>query len=455
MARSRPISEPDAAWLRSADVASILQDAHRRTLELFEDLSDEQLRTPLLPIVNPPLWEVGHVGWFHEKWLLRHLRGRPPILSQGDALFDSAAVVHDTRWDLPLLSRQETLNYLDEVLRRILDQLPPKELSQEEAYFHWLAVMHEDMHGEAFTYTRQTLAYPAPRLSTRGPDSPSPAETAPGDVVIPGGEYLLGAEPGELFVFDNEQWAHPVGVEPFRIARTAVTNGEFAAFVDDGGYRRREFWSKDGWQWREKTGATHPVYWIPDAAGWQVRHFDQGRALPRDLPVIHVNWYEAEAYCRWAGRRLPTEAEWELAASTAPGELTARRRYPWGEEPPAPERANLNGVGRGCVPANALEAGESAFGCRQMLGNVWEWTASTFAPYPGFTPGPYKEYSQPWFPDQSGTYWWNSQPWFSGPYKVLRGGCWATRSRLIRNTWRNFYTRDRRDVFAGFRTCAL
>jgi gamma-glutamyl hercynylcysteine S-oxide synthase len=163
--------------------------------------------------------------------------------------------------------------------------------------------------------------------------------------------------------------------------------------------------------------------------------------------VLHVGWYEAEAYCRWAGRRLPAEGEWEMAASAEPGEARAgdmnspwrKRRYPWGDEPPTPRLANLDALSMGCVDVGARPAGDSWFGCRQMIGNVWEWTAGWFGPYPGFVTDPYKEYSEPWF----------------GNHKVLRGGCWATRSRLIRNTWRNFYMPDRRDVWCGFRTCAL
>jgi len=437
MSASKPASlkstQPEV-WLRSSEVAAALQDARRRTLELVADLTDEQLRVPLLPIINPILWEIGHVAWFQEKWALRHLRGAPPVLAHGDSLYDSAAVAHDTRWDLKLPSRADTLAYMQEVLDRVLDRLPAGDLAENDAYFHWLPVMHEDMHDEAFTYTRQTLGYPAPRIANAQPASLE-GEAVPGDVEIPGAEFLLGAPPSEAFVFDNEKWSHPVRVEPFRIARAPVSNGEFAEFVDDGGYRRHELWSDDGWAWREKARAEHPLYWSRDRAGWVQRHFDQVRPLPKTHAIIHVNWFEAEAYCRWAKRRLPTEAEWELAAATS-----AKRRFPWGEEAPSAERANLDGRALGCIPVDAHAAGDSAAGCRQMLGNVWEWTASVFAPYPGFVVDPYKEYSE---------------PWFTGEYPVLRGGCWATRSRLIRNTWRNFYTRDRRDVFGGFRTCAL
>jgi iron(II)-dependent oxidoreductase len=211
-----------------------------------------------------------------------------------------------------------------------------------------------------------------------------------------------------------------------------VTNGEFKQFVEDNGYSRSELWTTYGWRWRCGANAEHPVYWCGEGnGGWLRRNFDEWVALDERLPVIHVNWHEADAYCRWAGRRLPTEAEWEVAASAAP--VGHKRAFPWGNTSPTPERANLDSRALGCIPADALPAGDSAFGCRQMIGNVWEWTASDFQPYPGFVPGPYKEYSEPWFEN----------------HKVLRGGCWATRSHLIRNTYRNFYTPDRRDVWAG------
>jgi iron(II)-dependent oxidoreductase len=223
-----------------------------------------------------------------------------------------------------------------------------------------------------------------------------------------------------------------------------VTQAEFAAFVEDDGYGRQALWCPEGWRWRESSQAQHPVYWrrAPDR-GWQRRHFDRWVPLEPHRPVLHVNWYEADAYCRWAGRRLPTELEWEVAAAAEPAEsepsLSGRkRRFPWGDESPTPQQANLNGSALEAIDVGALPAGDSALGCRQMIGNVWEWTASDFLPYPGFVADPYKEYSQPWF----------------GTHKVLRGGCWATRARLLRNTWRNFYTPDRRDVWAGFRSCA-
>jgi iron(II)-dependent oxidoreductase len=420
-----------------------VREARQRTLELTVDLREDQLLGPRLAIVNPFLWEIGHVGWFQEYWVLRHALGEAPLRADGDRLYDSAKVPHDDRWDLPLPSRQETLAYIREVRNRVVARLESQALTPELAYFVRLSVFHEDMHDEAFTYTRQTHGWSPPRITSPAQRPPGTVLPA-GDAKIPGGTFLLGAAPdGEPFVFDNEKWAHPVEVKPFAIARAPVTQGEFAAFVDAGGYRQRDFWSEAGWKWREEAGAKQPVYWSRTASGgFQRRHFDAQVALEPFQPVIHVSWYEAEAFCRWAGRRLPTEVEWEVAAAGEPGPdgrlAPHKRRFPWGDSPPAPERASLDWSGRGCVDVSALPDGDSAFGCRQLMGNVWEWTSSDFLPYPDFIADPYEEYSQPWF----------------ATHKVLRGGCWVTRSRLLRNTWRNFYPPHRRDVWAGFRTCA-
>jgi len=420
----------DLSWQSDRAIIAALQDTRRRTLELVEDLSDEQLRVPLLPIINPIVWEIGHVSWFQEKWALRHARNQAPLLAHGDALYDSAAVAHDTRWDLPLPSRAETIGYMTRLLERVIDGLESGTVTPAGRYFCWLAIMHEDMHGEALTYTRQTLGFRAPLGNGQAPGG---ATALKGDVEFVGGTFSAGATRGSVFVFDNEKWEHPVEVRPFAMAKSAVTQGDLAEFADDGGYRRRELWSEDGWLWRERAQAEHPVYFIKDGQRWLTRLFDRTEPLRPDVTMIHVNWYEADAYCRWAGRRLPSEAEWEFAAA---GSL--KREFPWGDEPADSARAHLDFRTTGCAPAGAYAEGDSPEGVRQMIGNAWEWTADDFGPYPGFVRDPYKEYSE---------------PWFGPPYKVLRGGCWATRSRLIRNTWRNFYTKDRRDVFAGFRTC--
>ena len=445
----------------AAELYHSLHEARQRTLELIEDLTDEQMIGPRLAIVNPLRWEVAHVAWFQEYWIVRHFRKEAPTRPDGDRLYDSARIAHDTRWDLPLPSKAETLAYIQRILERIAEHRQPTGSEPgtqvdgyDEAYFIRLALLHEYMHAEAITYTRQTLGYPAPKMGsssefeTRGSGlgkTDEASRSPDGDAEIPGGTFLLGTTPGTTFVFDNEQWAHLVTLAPFRMARTAVSNGEFAAFVEYGGYKRRDLWTEEGWRWRESVGANHPVYWQRQAGGrWLRRNFDEWVPLEGRLPVLHVNWFEADAYCRWVGRRLPTEVEWEMAACCEPTpdgrSVTARKRlFPWGDDKPSPDRANLDWRAMGSVDVDALPAGESAFGCRQMIGNVWEWTATDFGPYPGFAPGPYKEYSAPWF----------------GDHKVLRGGCWVTRSGLIRNNYRNFYKPHRRDVWAGFRTCAL
>ena len=395
---------------------------------------------PMLPIVNPVLWEIGHVGWFHEYWTLRHLHGAGPMLERADALWNSSTVAHDTRWDLDLPDRDGIFAFLSQVLERQIERLG-RGVEAPGRYFYELAIRHEDMHVEALAYTRQTLRYPAPaNFAASAPR----AGAWPGDADVPGGRWRLGSTAADGFVFDNEKWAHAVELQAFRIAKAPVTNAEFAAFVEAGGYRVREFWTEAGWAWRERARAERPVYWLPKHDGrWTWRRHTETEELAPDAPVAFVNWHEAQAWCRWAGRRLPTEAEWEAAAIGEPiagGTRLAdgKRRWPWGEAPPGDRHANLDFAFAAAVDVAAFPAGDSAFGCRQMLGNVWEWTASDFLPFPGFSADPYEDYSQPWF----------------GTRKVLRGGSWATSARLARPSYRNFFTPERNDVIAGFRTCA-
>ena len=452
MAPARIASEE--LGVTNAQLIEALKETRARTLELVADLTEEQLMGPRLQIVNPLRWEIGHLAWFQEFWLLRHLGAQAPILNHGDELYDSARVAHDTRWDLPLLDRDKTLAYMERVLERVIEQashegrVPTNAEGYGQEYFLNLVLLHEQMHDEAITYTRQTLSYPPPRIGIAGKQVDSEALVnmfLRGDAEIPGGKFTLGNIPEQGFAFDNEQPAHEIEIAPFAISKTAVTNAEFKHFVEDGGYGRSELWCAEGWRWWTAESANCPVYWRREGNDrWLRRDFDEWVALDHRLPVIHVNWHEADAYCRWVGRRLPTEAEWETAASAEPSAngrdlAEHKRRYAWGENPPTLEHANLDSRTLGCLPVDALPAGDSAFGCRQMIGNIWEWTASDFVPYPGFVAGPYKEYSAPWF----------------GDHKVLRGGCWVTRSRLIHNSYRNFYTPDRRDVWSGFRTCAL
>ena len=425
----------------SSPLRETLLHTRSRTLALAAQFSGEQLLGPRLAIVNPPLWELGHLAWFQERWCLRQRPGSaellPSLLADADRLYDSAAVAHDTRWDLPLPDLDATLDYLALVMSRVLDRIGASGAHDLE-YFVQLAAMHEEMHCEALTYTRQTLAYSPPRVRESRPSFTRDA-SVDSDAEVSGGTFMLGARPGAGFVFDNEKWAHPISVASFAIARACVTQEAFAAFVDDGGYRRQELWTDDGWAWRGAENAVQPLYWKKEAGEWRVRRFDVWLPLDARAAMVHVNWHEANAYCAWAGRRLPSEAEWEYAAATGREPHSAKTEYPWGDSCPDETRANLYGIGNAPVDVSAFASGDSAWGCRQMIGNVWEWTADSFEPYPGFVVDPYKEYSQPWF----------------GTHKVLRGGSFATSATLIRNTWRNFYTPERRDVYAGFRTCAL
>ena len=345
-----------------------LIDARARALRVTADIDGPRLLGPQLPIVNPPLWEFGHVSWFQEHWCLRQRAGgglADSILPGADALYDSAAVAHDTRWTLPLPTLAATRAYGEQVLGRVRERLAREPESDSLRYFVRLATFHEDMHAEAFHYTRQTLGY--------GDLAPvdMPSLSTAKDLEFNGGIFSLGSSASNGFVFDNEKWAHEVRVAPFCIAAAPVTNAQFLAFVEAGG--------------------AAPRYWRKQEGAWQERRFERWQALAPAEPLRHVSWQEAQAWCAWAKRRLPTEAEWECASP------------------------------------------------RLAYGRLWEWTDSTFAPYPGFVVDPYREYSEPWF----------------GTHKVLRGGSFATPARLMRPTFRNFYTPERGDVFCGFRSCAL
>jgi len=378
-----------------------------------------------VPTVNPARWELGHIAWFQEYWCLRHGTSMRPgdpagaarasCLPGADAFYDSSKVPHDARWSLDLPDWRGTLRYLDETLGSVLGELGRAAASAR--YFFELALLHEDMHGEALAMTLQSLALPPPAEWTL----PEPARGAGtgGDLEVAGGVHAIGSGADEKrarFVFDNEREVHEVTLEPFAIARACVTEGEFAAFVDDGGYERESLWSDDGRRWLAAARRSLPAYWRR-ANGFEVRWFDRWRPLAVARAMQHVNAWEAEAYAAWARRRLPTEAEWEVAAVTAPGAALDR---------------NLDARHSGPVASDA-----GATGASHLLGNVWEWTSSPFQPYPGFVPGPYADYSQPWF----------------GDHRVIRGGSWATRSRLVHARMRNFYLPGRHDMFVGFRTC--
>ncbi len=414
-----------------------LEDARDYTLQLYADLTAAQRQFPRLATVNPPVWELAHVGWFQEFWCLRFRDREEPLparLENADALLNSSIIAHEPRWDVPQLEWDKVLDYLS---REFEDTLAALECSRsEERYFYQVALLHEDMHGEALLMALQTLGLPEPRWRRR-PTLPAPKAAegfARHDVEFEAGEFEMGSPPEPDFAFDNEKPVHRVKVAPFALASTQVSNGEYVDFVEAGGYERDDLWTANGWQWRQQAKASAPRYWRKEGGQWLVRRFDQWQPLAADEPALHVNAFEAEAYCNFVGRRLPTEAEWEYAARAGlrPGE----DRYPWGFAAPAWGSVNLNSMYGKPVHIGALAGTDTRARIRQMVGNTWEWTATTFDGYAGFEPDFYLEYSQPWF----------------GNHRVLRGGSFATRARLVHNRFRNFYTPDRNDVFAGFRT---
>ena len=423
----------------------MLQDARQHTYELVDGLSAEQLMGPRMGTVNPLRWEIGHVAYFYEYFILRELYGEESILGndRADALYDSIKVAHKDRWDLPLLSLHDTKAYMQAVLDKLSARLPDGFASEADSFIYQFGVFHEDMHTEAFIWARQTLAYPTPNFANAmDAQSLRSVGAHAGFVDIPGGRFRLGAEANAAFMFDNEKYAHEVEVKAFSIAKAPVTNAEFAEFIAAGGYQHNDYWCDEGSEWKADNKVIHPGYWINNGDGqWLMRRFDQTMPLPANEPVIHITWYEANAYCRWADLRLPSETEWEVAALGEPdknGNLSInKRRYPWGDNFPADDQSNLDGRALGCVDVAAHAGGDSAFGCRQMLGNVWEWTSDTFAPFPGFSADAYTEYSTMLF----------------GNTKVLRGGAWTSRSRMMHGTYRNFFEPHRWNIFSGFRTC--
>ena len=435
----------------TAYLTATLQDARARTLELVNGLDEAQLMGPKIRTVNPLRWEIGHVAYFYEFFILREMYGFESVLGQkADELYDSIAVAHDTRWDLPLLSISETLAYMQDVLDKLCEHLEQSSedgmASEQNSFIYQFGAFHEDMHTEAFIWGRQALAYPTPVFNLSADVSSERSAGAwTGFANVPGGTFQLGASSDAPFNFDNEKWAHPVHVDIFQIAKAPVTCSEFATFIKDGGYQNKQFWSDEVWAYMQEHNLKHPGYWVAQGDDqWGLKQFEKIIPLPEYEPVSHVTWHEATAYCHWAGVRLPTEIEWEAAALGEfddAGNLssTSKRRYPWGDKSPDPARANLDGRGLGCVDVAALPDGDSAFGCRQMLGNVWEWTADRFNPYPGFKADVYQEYSDMLF----------------GSTRVLRGGAWTTRSRMIHGTYRNFFEPHRWHVFSGFRVCKL
>ena len=395
---------PEALALRQGTAAAVreaLLAARERTLRLADDFRAALGPAPHLPYaeeLNPPLWELGHVAWFQEWWIARNpqralgmrasagVARSPSLLPPSDSWYDSSRVAHRTRWDLPLPDAQATLDYLERTLAgtlQRLDALPP-DADDDALYFFRLAALHEQMHAEAAVYMGQSLGIPL-RESAEPARSPARGELAAG-----GERFALGRHEGG-FAFDNELGAHDVELAPYLIDDHPVTWAAFLPFLEAGGYQDLQWWTPEGRAWLATLRRHAPAGLRRTPDGWEQMRQGRWQALHPDAPAVHLSAHEADAWCRWAGRRLPTEAEWECAALTRPG-------FRWGQ--------------------------------------VWEWTASRFEPYPGFAPHPYLDYSQPWF----------------GTRRVLRGASPATAPALAHARYRNFFEPHRRDIFAGFRS---
>ncbi|MGZ4438306.1 MAG: ergothioneine biosynthesis protein EgtB, partial [Nocardioidaceae bacterium] len=356
-----------------------------------------------------------------------------------DSIYDAFEHPRAARPQLPMLRPDEAGDYIGLVRRKVLGALEDLRLDAgdpllDDGFVFGMVLQHEHQHDETMLATHQ-LRRGVPVLPA-GDALPAPvAPVTTTEVVVPAGPFTMGTS-ADPWSYDNERPAHQRHLGAFAIDTTPVTNAAYRAFVEAGGYDDERLWGEAGWRWRCESGKRAPAFWFREGGSWQRRRFGRVEPLPDAEPVQHVCWHEADAYARWAGRRLPTEAEWEKAASWDPATAT-KRRFPWGDDGPTPDRANLGQQRFRPVQAGSFPAGASPYGVLQMLGDVWEWTSSEFTGYPGFTSYPYKEYSE---------------VFFDAGYKVLRGGSWATDPLAVRTTFRNWDHPIRRQIFAGFRT---
>jgi iron(II)-dependent oxidoreductase len=423
---------------RKQRLAEALEDARRRTASLVAPLDDEQIHAQPDPILSPLVWDYGHVGVYEELWLVDALSGERPADERRMDIYDAFRNPRATRAALPVMARQQVDGYRDQVRARAFALLDEADFDGSDAllrdgYVYSMVVQHEHQHNETMLQALQILpggyrpglpSLPQPRASV---------DHAP--VFVPAGRYPIGNPHREPY--DNEAPQHVVDLAAFRIDRFPVTCGDFSRFIAEGGYDRESLWDRDGWEWRCTSGERAPKHWQRSGDGWTVERFGHGLPLRDDLPVMHVCFHEAQAYARWAGGRLPTEQEWEVAATWNPVRGEARR-YPWGDDEPALCHANLDQHAYSPSPVGSYPDGASALGCEQMIGDVWEWTSSHFHPYPGFRAFPYREYSE---------------AFFGSEYRVLRGASWAARPSVARATFRNWDHPIRRQIFAGLR-CA-
>jgi iron(II)-dependent oxidoreductase len=423
--------------LRERAAAALLR-ARDRSVALTDAVDDDDLVRQHSKLMSPLVWDLAHIGNQEELWLVRDVGAREPVRCDIDEIYDAFQHPRADRPQLPLLPPTEARAYVREVRDKVLDVLDRVRLEGrpllDNAFAFGMVAQHEQQHDETMLATHQLRGGPPVLAAT-----PPPAAAAPpaaGEVLVPAGEFTMGTST-EPWALDNERPAHRVHVDAFFIDTVPVTNGAYAGFIAAGGYDDRRWWSEEGWAHRARANLGAPRFWLRDGDGWLRDRFGVLEPIPADEPVVHVSYHEAAAYAAWAGRRLPTEAEWEKAARFDPA--TGRsRRFPWGDEDPGPEQANLGQRHLHPAPVGAYPAGASPLGVHQLIGDVWEWTGSDFTGYPGFTAFPYREYSE---------------VFFGSTYKVLRGGSFGTDAVACRGTFRNWDYPIRRQIFAGFR-CA-
>ena len=422
-------------------IGAMLADARERTLLLIAPLNQHDLSTQHDPLMSPILWDLGHLAHFERMWLTRPLAG-PVAFVEMPGLYNPFEHPRRDRGALPLPDLAQCLARMTEIRGRVLDRLArfapdDEDPLRRDGYVYAMVAQHEYQHDETILQTLQLKMgdpYRAPRRITL------PGVTSANDagrmVRWDGGRVTIGTD-GRSREYDNERPRHEIDVAPFWIDVHPVTNGAYLEFMRAGGYRSRALWSDDGWQWLQSAGVSSPMYWQREGDAWLSRSMDRIAPVDPRRPVCHVCYHEADAFARWAGKRLPTEQEWEVAAAWDPVAHRARS-YPWGEEPPAPHLANVDQLAFDVAPIGAYARNVSPIGCHGMIGDVWEWTSSDFTGYPSFESFPYREYSEVFFGNE---------------YKVLRGGSWATRPGAISNTFRNWDYPIRRQIFSGIR-CA-
>ncbi len=420
-----------------------LKEARERTRFLLSSVSVEDIMSQHDPIMSPLIWDFGHIGNYEELWLLKKAHGKNLSERGLYDIYDASLHPREERPSLNLLDLESANRYLDAVREAVLETLRGADFDGDDpllkdGFVYNMIIQHEAQHNETMLQTLQLMKGGGYKPEAQEVELPTGGAAEEKMVPIPGGPFVMGTEE-RAWALDNERGAHVVDLPDFLIDQTPVTNSAFARFVEDGGYERPEFWDPVGLEYIKQEGISTPKHWCKDEShnSWWTQRFGADESLNPNAPVMHVSWYEADAYARWAGKRLPTEAEWEKAASWDP-ETYSKRLYPWGDDAPTQELANLDQLAFRSADVGAYPAGASAYGVLGMIGDVWEWTSSDFYAYPGFEAFPYKEYSEIFF----------------GPeYKVLRGGSWATRPAAMRNTFRNWDFPIRRQLFCGFR-CA-